>query len=230
MIFDEQEAREYDNFFSTKIGAFVDEVETQLAFKLFQPEKGTRVLDAGCGTGNFSFKLAQKGCKVIGVDISRPMLEKAREKLEKLSENLDVEFKRADVLNLDFPEAYFDHVFSMATIEFISDDKKPKFIRELLRVVKPGGKVLVGTITKDSEWGEMYQKQGQSENSVFADAEFTTPENLNQIESDNLVASEECLFISPTAEGEDISWEREKKLAQKKRGGFFCSLWQKPRT
>lgn len=229
MTFDEQEAQEYDDFFTTKLGKFVDEVETELAFKLFQPEPNSKVLDVGCGTGNFSIKLAQKGYKVVGIDISQPMLKKARNKLRKTEKNLDIEFRHMDALELDFPDSCFDHAFSMATVEFIPDDKKEKFIKEMLRVVKPGGKILVGTITKDSNWGQMYQQQAQSEESVFKDAEFTTPESLNQIEVDKLVTSEECLFISPTAEGEEISWEREKQLSDKKRGGFFCSLWQKPK-
>ena len=172
MVFSDQEAQEYDDFFSSKLGAFVDEVETEQAFKLFQPESNSLVLDAGCGTGNFSFKLAKKGCKVTGIDISQPMLEKARNKLKNSPKNLAVEFKQMDALNLDFAAEHFDHAFSMATVEFIPDDKKPKFIKELLRVVKPGGRVLVGTITKDSDWGQMYRQQAQSRDSVFSEAEY----------------------------------------------------------
>lgn len=228
MIFDEGKVAEYEAWYDTKLGNFVDEVETELAFSLFTPEPGTGVIDVGCGTGNFSIKLARKGLEVVGVDVSRPMLKKAREKVEKLDENLEISFQRMDAKDLDFPEASFDNAFSMATIEFIPDEEKKEFVQEMLRIVKPEGKVLIGTITADSEWGEMYKERAKSKESVFHHAEFTTPEKLNQIERDKLQASEECLFISPDAENEDISRRRENDLADEKRGGFFCSLWQKP--
>ena len=230
MIFDRAKAAEYDAWYDTKLGNFVDEVETELAFSLFTPEPGSRVLDAGCGTGNFSIKLARKGLEVVGIDVSRPMLKQAREKVQTTDAELEISFRKMDAKDLDFSEGSFDNAFSMATIEFIPDEDKKDFVQELLRIVKPGGRVLIGTITADSEWGQMYKEQARSRESVFRDAEFTTPERLNRIEKDKLRASEECLFISPDAENGEVSWQREKELRGKKRGGFFCSLWQKPAT
>lgn len=187
-------------------------------------------MDVGCGTGNFSIKLARKGLEVVGVDISRPMIEKAREKVKKVDEDLEISFQQMDAKDMDFSEGSFDGTFSMATIEFIPDEDKKEFVQEMLRVVKPGGKVLVGTITADSEWGKKYKERAKSEKSVFHHVTFTTPEKLNRIERDKLQVSEECLFISPDAENGDISWQRENELAGEKRGGFFCSLWQKTLT
>ena len=228
MIFNEVKASEYDGWYETTLGTFVDEVETELAFSLFTPVWGSRVLDVGCGTGNFSIKLACRGMEVLGVDVSRPMLKEAREKVKKMDEELKISFRQMDAKDLDFPDGSFDHAFSMATIEFVPDEDKEKFVQEMLRIVKPGGRVLIGTITADSEWGKKYRERAKSKESVFHHAELTTPEKINEIVKDKLQASKECLFISPDAESEDISWQREKELAGKKRGGFFCSLWQKP--
>lgn len=80
MIFDEEKVAEYDAWYDTELGNFVDEVETELAFSLFTPEPESKVLDVGCGTGNFSIKLARKGLEVVGVDVSHPMIEKARKR------------------------------------------------------------------------------------------------------------------------------------------------------
>ncbi|MGB4131105.1 MAG: methyltransferase domain-containing protein, partial [Tepidanaerobacteraceae bacterium] len=66
-IFD-PEAKTYDIWYDTKMGAFADMVQTKLAFELFEPKKGMHVLDVGCGTGNFSIKLAKMGLKVTGID------------------------------------------------------------------------------------------------------------------------------------------------------------------
>lgn len=228
MIFDEGKADKYDAWYETKLGNFVDEVETELAFSLFTPKRGSKVIDVGCGTGNFSIKLARKGLEVVGIDLSRPMLKRARENVEKLDEDLKASFQQMDAKDLNFPDASFDDAFSMATIEFIPYEEKEEFVQEMLRIVKPGGRVLIGTITADSEWGEKYRERAKSKESVFYHAELTTPERLNRIERDKLQASKECLFISPDATDEEISWQQEKELADKKRGGFFCSLWRKP--
>lgn len=51
MAFFDPVAPEYDKWYQTPIGRFLDEVETKLAFDLFTPRAGARVLDAGCGSG-----------------------------------------------------------------------------------------------------------------------------------------------------------------------------------
>lgn len=222
MIFDKKAAVEYDSWYQTKLGTFVDQIETKTAFELFQPQVGEKVLDLGCGTGNFSIKLAQKGCQITGIDISEPMLEKAAEKASNL--NLAINFIKADALNLEFEANFFDSVFSMATIEFIEDLEK--LMQELKRVVKPGGKILLGTIRKESDWGRLYQKQAQKEESVFGDAIFKEPGDLEKLDKENLIQIKECLFVAPDSPEEKISCEEENRLAGKKKGGFICALWK----
>ena len=70
-------ADSYDRWYEDSKGSFIDKVETDLAFKLFKVEKGM-TYDIGCGTGNFSIKLAEMGCKVTGIDISDKMLDIAQ--------------------------------------------------------------------------------------------------------------------------------------------------------
>ncbi|MFW6271131.1 MAG: class I SAM-dependent methyltransferase [Bacillota bacterium] len=222
MSFDKKAASEYDSWYDTELGRFVDEVETKVAFDLFKPQPGEKILDIGCGTGNFSIKLAKMGCKVTGIDISQPMLEEAEKKAEKL--NLDINFKKGDVLNLEFDDNKFDSVFSMAAIEFIKDLETA--FKEIKRVVKPGGKILLGTIRKDSDWGRLYEKQAQKEDSVFRDAIFREPEDLEKLDRDNIIKIKECLYISPDISEEKINWDTENSLADKKKGGFICALWE----
>ena len=62
-------AANYDLWYQNPRGAFIDELETEAALKLFSPYPNQPVLDAGCGT-NFSIKLAQMGSKVTDIDIS----------------------------------------------------------------------------------------------------------------------------------------------------------------
>jgi len=222
-IFD-LEAENYDKWYETKMGEHIDNVETECAFSLFKVKPGMHILDVGCGTGNFSIKLAQLGTFVIGVDTSREMLAKARKKAEQ--KKAKIEFKEMDCLNLEFLDNTFDGVLSMATIEFISD--YPRMVLEMFRVCKRGGLILVGSINKDSVWGQLYQEvEYQNKVKVFQYARFRTPEEIIKIKHESLVDVRECLFIPPDLTESEISLFKEEEFSRYKRGGFFCVLWHK---
>ncbi len=222
-VFDKA-AQNYDQWYNSKLGAFVDMIETKLAFELFKTKKGQSVLDAGCGTGNFSCKLADMGCKVTGIDISHKMLKLAKEKA--CNSDLDIDFKLMDLYHLDFPDEHFDSVFSMAAFEFI---KYPEVaMDELFRVTKKNGAIMIGTINRDSKWGELYTKNEAMKNSVFKHAHFKTPQQIEALNSDNLVALRQCLFTPPDVSEDSLSLEKEVEFSHSERGGFLCALWIKP--
>jgi len=216
-------ADEYDQWYETKLGKFADEVETKLAFSLFQPKPGMHVLDAGCGTGNFSIKLAQAGCRVTGIDISEEMLKIAKQKAQKM--NLDIDFRVMDIYHLQFEDETFDAVFSMAAFEFI--EKPQEAYQEMYRVLKRNGQLLIGTIHKESHWGRLYLSEAFQKESVFRHARFKTLEELKNLDLEHLVDSRECLFIPPDIPEEEIHWEKEKEFSTRERGGYICALWKK---
>lgn len=221
-IFD-TEAKDYDGWFASKLGNFVDQVETELAFSLFTPKAGMKILDVGCGTGNFSIKLAEMGCQVTGIDQSKNMLTQARKKAKE--KNLEIDFLPGDVYNLNFSDEIFDGVFSMAAFEFI---KKPQeAYHEMYRVLRKEGTLLIGTINRESQWGELYQSQFFQDTTVFKYADFKTVDDLKSLNDKKVIASGECLFISPLAEEKDITIKCEKQLSLNERGGFVCVLWKK---
>src|SRR6056297_3507142 len=121
-MFENETANQYDAWYETPLGSFVDRVETDAAIKLFSPLANTRILDAGCGTGNFSLKIHRYGCSVTGIDLSADMLAIARRKA--LQAKSDITFSEMDLSHLTFPDNYFDGVFSMAAFEFIHDAKQ----------------------------------------------------------------------------------------------------------
>ncbi len=218
-IFD-KEAKMYDDWYKTKLGNFVDKVETKCVFDLFKVRKGMKVLDVGCGTGNFSIKLAKMGCEVIGIDISEEMLKVAKDKAKK--EGLNIKFYNMDVYDMKFEDNCFDGVISVTAFEFLKDPDKA--IEEMFRVLKPKGYLLIGTINKDSEWGELYLSKEFQENTVFKYADFKTLEDMKAYKQNYLVDIKECLFISPNISEEDILMDKEIEMAQKgKRGGFICA-------
>lgn len=221
-IFDDK-AVDYDVWYKNKMGKFVDDVETKLAFSMFTPMEGMRVLDVGCGTGNFSIKLAEMGCKVIGIDVSDEMLKIAREKAKETG--LDIEFHQMDVYDISFNDNEFDVAFSMAAFEFIKEPDKA--YNEMFRVLKPEGQLLIGTIHRNSSWGKLYMSKSFQENTIFKYADFKSLEELEALDKKNLVLSGECLFIPPNAPEEEITMEMEKQLSETERGGFICALWKK---
>lgn len=220
-IFDE-EAVNYDEWYKTRKGVFIDEIETKCLFDLFKAKKGMKVLDVGCGTGIFSIKLAKLGCRVVGIDISDKMLEKAKEKA--MVENLDIEFLKMDACKLDFADETFDAAISVAVLEFVLDYSK--FLDEMFRVVKKNGRIVVGTINKDSKWGKLYKSEAFS-NTVFKHASFKNPEMLGRIHSDELMEIRECLFIPPDLDENSYNMENELKYSKQENGGFICALWIK---
>jgi ubiquinone biosynthesis O-methyltransferase len=218
-------ASEYDAWYTDKKGSFVDTVETELAFKMIKVEKGMKVLDVGCGTGNFSIKLAKLGCSVTGIDISDNMLQIAQNKAE--VENLDIQFLHMNLNDLNFNENKFDAVFSMAAFEFVDDEDAPKALEGMLKVVKNGGQVLIGTISSNSSWGKLYKDESFRKNTVFEYAKFKTLDDMKSWNKEKLVDSGQCLFISPLSPEEDYTYEKESELAGNTVGGYICALWKK---
>jgi MPBQ/MSBQ methyltransferase len=100
---------------------------------------GTTLIDVGCGIGGSSRILAQDyGFAVTGVTISPQQVARAQ---ELTPAGVSAEFKVGDALALSFPDASFDIVWSVEAGPHMPD--KAQFARELLRVLKPGGILVV---------------------------------------------------------------------------------------
>ena len=103
--------------------------------------QGRRVLDMGCGTGEYALWYATQGAsEVIGVDLSDGSLKIANQRKEE--SNLgNVEFRKMDILNCDLPDNYFDYSFSVGVLHHTGDPFRG--FEQLVRVTKPGGIVVV---------------------------------------------------------------------------------------
>lgn len=98
------------------------------------------ILEIGCGRGGFSRHLASNNLppsKVVAADFSKYALAIAASKLK----NSNIDWKQEDIMNISFEDNYFDTVISCETIEHVPNPKKA--IKELFRVLKPGGKLFL---------------------------------------------------------------------------------------
>jgi 2-polyprenyl-3-methyl-5-hydroxy-6-metoxy-1,4-benzoquinol methylase len=105
---------------------------------------GKKLLDAGCGTGEYSSWFASRGAQVTGIDLSDGSLREARAYVDSLSLD-NVGFEKRSVLDTGFADATFDFVYCTGVLHHTPDPFGG--LRELIRVLRPGGKILISLYT-----------------------------------------------------------------------------------
>lgn len=114
-------------------------------------KKDAKVLDVGCGTGKFAYRLwsVTKGVEIHGIDISNEMIERAKAKVN--DETID--FKVGDVEELPYESKTFDIVTCSNSFHHYPNQKKA--ISEMRRVLKDDGKLLIIDGSRDSFFGKV---------------------------------------------------------------------------
>ena len=98
---------------------------------------GKKVIDAGCGDGWYSARMHSAGTAVIGIDYSARGVKHAESIVD------GAEFKEASILNIPYADETFDVSFSFQVIEHLYPKDVETAARELARVTKKGGKIIV---------------------------------------------------------------------------------------
>ena len=125
----------------------------KVAFELLPPEPAWAVLDVGCGTGTGLARYADAGCTVAGVDVSAAMLEKATARL-----GTGAELHHVEPGPLPFDDDRFDLVMTSMVIHEVPDAERIALLREMARVAKPDGRLLV----IDFRFGSLRGWKGQA--------------------------------------------------------------------
>lgn len=97
--------------------------------------RSSKILDAGCGSGEIAAKLMERGYDVWGIDLTEPMIRRAR----KLCGS--DQFQVGDIENIPFPDNTFDAAVSLGVIQYLPSEEQA--LREMRRVLKPGGQAVI---------------------------------------------------------------------------------------
>src|SRR5579864_1237802 len=111
-------------------------------YSYLDPKPGMQVLEVGSGTGSALHPLAllvQPGGKVVGIDYSQIMVDEAQKRAD--ASGLPLEFLQMDAGALDFPDDSFDRTSSNIVFQHLPDPVGA--LREMVRVTKPGGRVVI---------------------------------------------------------------------------------------
>lgn len=118
---------------------------------------GEQVLDIAAGNGNASLAAARRFARVISTDYVPALLEHGRVRAQ--AEGLDIDFQEADAEALGFPDASFDVALSTFGTMFTADHAQTA--REMLRVVRPGGRIGMANWTPDGFIGALFKTIGK---------------------------------------------------------------------
>ena len=137
-------AREYDDWFVENSFAYLPEVE---AIRRFIPNTGLGV-EIGAGTGRFSTPFGIK----IGIEPAKGMA--------RLAQSRGLHMIRALAEDLPFKDESIDYILMVTVICFLTD--LPTAIKEIRRVLKPGGRLIIGFIDRESRLGRNYESMKDS--------------------------------------------------------------------
>ncbi|MGC5221044.1 demethylmenaquinone methyltransferase [Micromonospora sp. DT81.3] len=133
----DQVAKNYDRT-NTVLSMGNDQLWRAATTRAVAPKPGQRILDLAAGTGASSVSLARSGAEVVAADFSPGMIAEGRRRHGGIR---NLTFAEADATNLPFENASFDTVTMSFGLRNVNDPRKA--LAELLRVTKPGGRLVV---------------------------------------------------------------------------------------
>ncbi len=159
-------AQFYDEFYKTDFGKMIDKYEKALMDEMMREVPPGKALEIGCGTGHWTQYFAEKGNDIIGIDVSREMVEIAERK------NIPSTVCLVhDVQNMPFRDDFFENIFAITSLEFVEDQDKA--FAEIKRVIKDYGYLVVAVLNENSEY-----MQKRKDDPIFKEAKLFTPQKL----------------------------------------------------
>jgi len=167
----------YDSWRATQLGATTEAIEQRLILAMMGELSGARVLDAGCGDGALACAAALRGADVTGVDPDPAILAAAASRAARAG--IRAAFLEGRVECLPFPDASFDVVASITVLCFVPDAALA--VRELARVLRPGGRLVLGELGRWSSWAAIRRVRAWLGSATWRAARFRTEGELRSL-------------------------------------------------
>lgn len=199
-------AAEYDKWFDSAEGRALFASEVGVV-RLLMVDLEHPFLEIGVGTGRFAKELAIDA----GIDPSEQALTFARKR--------GVKAQRATGEDIPFADASFGAVFVLFTLCFV--ETPGKVLSEAARVLKPGGRLLVGIINRKSAWGGLYMRKKAEDHPLYRHARFYSAAELSAMLKTaglNIEASASSLFQPPS----NNPYREEASPGLSEDAGFIC--------
>lgn len=164
----------YDRWRSSRRGRVTDALEERLLLELLGSVDRLDLLDVGCGDGALASTLSRRGANVTGLDADPRMLTAARARANAASVTLELVHGHAEAL--PFPDGEFDRVVAVTVLCFVH--KPDRAIAEMARVLKPGGRLVIGELGRWSLWAAIRRVRGWLGASTWRAARFRTAGEL----------------------------------------------------
>ena len=186
-------ASTYEAWFTTPLGAFVDEQERQALAQVLRDVEGGLVLDVGAGTGHFAAWFASRGHRVTAIEPSAEMRREGR----RLTAGLPINWCDAQAELLPFRDGSFHGVLMFTTLEFVQ--RPAQALPEAWRVVCPGGWMVVGCLHPLSPWAALYRFRAERGAMPWATAQFFCRDDIEQYMGHPADAAAAAVYLAPQA-------------------------------
>jgi len=167
----------YVRWRSSRLGRITDGLERQLLAALLGSVAGKKLLDVGCGDGAIAFELARRGARVTALDADPSMIAAAR--LRAKREAAHVQFVEGNAESLPFDDATFDIVVAVTVLCFVQDAERA--VTEIVRVLKPEGRLVIGELGRWSVWAAQRRIRGWLGHPVWRTVKFRTATDLRRL-------------------------------------------------
>jgi SAM-dependent methyltransferase len=165
----------YDAWYRTPLGAASHRIELAAIEELATPRPDERALDAGCGSGLYSAWLADRGLAVTGIDRDPRMLDAARKRAP------SARFREGDLTALPFGGGEFDLAVAVTVFAFLGDSERARAAGELLRVLSPGGRLVIGDLAHLSLWAAQRRIKAWRGSATWRSARPTSADELRRM-------------------------------------------------